>query len=116
MLLLTELISCSNQNLYVVLDALDECPQDIRANLLLILGDFLRLPATRLHILVASRREPDIHKALSGLASYTLDANPLLENDVETFVNSSLDHDSISRWGTHLRHFAANKLLSLEER
>ncbi|KAH0368832.1 pfs domain-containing protein, partial [Aureobasidium melanogenum] len=113
--LLTEIISYSSQNLYLVLDALDECPLDVRANLVTILGELLQLPETRLHILVVSRREPDIHKAISSLASYTLDVNPLLETDVENFVNSSLKHDSIQRWGSQLGDLAAKRLLSLEE-
>lgn len=116
MMLLTELISCSSRETYLVFDALDECPLHVRSNLLSILGELLRIPGIRLHVLVTSRREPDIRRAISSLASYTLDVNPLLETDVETFVNASLNDASISKWGSYLKCFAANKLLSMEER
>lgn len=113
---LTSLVNHSSRDLYLVFDALDECPLQIRSEFLAILGELLRASATRLHILVTSRREPDIRKALVSLATYTLDANPLLEKDVEFFVTSSLNHDSIQRWGSRLGDLAAKRLLSLEER
>jgi hypothetical protein len=110
------LINRSSRDLYLVFDALDECPLQIRSEFLIILAELLRSPAIRLHVLVTSRREPDIRKALASLATYTVDANPLLEEDVEFFVYSSLYHDSIRRWGRRLSNLAAKRLLSLEER
>lgn len=116
MVVLTGLINCAGRDLYLVFDALDECPLQIGSEFLAILGELQRSPVTRLHILVTSRREPDIRKALVSLATYTLDADPLLEKDVEFFVTSSLNHDSIQRRGSRLRRFAAERLLSFEER
>jgi len=57
-------------DIYIVVDALDECPQDEnngRKELLELISTMLALPTSNLHVLVTSRPEIDIKEALEAL-------------------------------------------------
>ena len=57
-------------NVFIVIDALDECPKDgERDQLLAAISDIKAISASNLHILVTSRREPDIEDAVLPLVS-----------------------------------------------
>ncbi|KAF8479974.1 hypothetical protein JB92DRAFT_2679716, partial [Gautieria morchelliformis] len=61
-------IISSFQAVYIVFDALDECPQ--RSGFLEVLGEVHDWELDTLHLLATSRDERDIAKALSGLVSH----------------------------------------------
>jgi hypothetical protein len=106
-------------HMFLVLDALDEYPEDKspgRSTLLDTIKKLLTMSQKRLNLLVTSRREPDIRKALQPMVFTSIDVDQALERDVEKFVNHALHHESIKRWGAELITLATHKLLHAEER
>jgi hypothetical protein len=63
--------------IYLIVDALDECPNDSgvvppRERVLELIKDLVKLPLSNLRVCVTSRPESDILDALEPLASYTV--------------------------------------------
>jgi hypothetical protein len=75
---LKDMLTLPNQGpVYLIMDALDECPDtsDVRSPRELVLGlvkDLVGLRLPTLHICVTSRPEVDIHEALGSLAYQTI--------------------------------------------
>jgi hypothetical protein len=76
----------------------------------------LTISQERLHLVVTSRREPDIRKVLQPMARFSINVDQALESDVEKFVDHALSHDLIKRWGAELISLATQKLLHSGER
>jgi hypothetical protein len=115
----TEDIVVAHENVFLVLDALDEYPEDAspgRSTLLDTLKKLLTISQERLHLVVTSRREPDIRKVLQPMARFSINVDQALESDVEKFVDHALSHDLIKRWGAELISLATQKLLHSGER
>lgn len=84
---------------FVVIDALDECPKgDIdksRSKVLALLIELLGWALPNLHILVTSRREPDIDKALTSLenlSSISIQTHQV-QPDIHKYIKSQLAND-----------------------
>jgi hypothetical protein len=85
---------------YIVLDALDECTQ--RSDLLSVLGSIVSWKFQNLHVLMTSRREQDI---ASSLDTY-IDAqdticlqSDVVDKDIQRYVRQRLSDDkSLARW------------------
>jgi hypothetical protein len=106
-----------HKNVFLVLDALDEYPEHSSPGRSTLLETLEKLLAqNRLHLIVTSRREPDIRKSLQPLAEFSINVDRALESDVEKFVNHALNHESIKRWGAELMSLATQKLVHSEER
>ncbi|KAN0132377.1 hypothetical protein V8E53_009803 [Lactarius tabidus] len=63
--------------MYIVMDALDECPDDsgiptARGEVLIVLKDLVGLHLPNLHICVTSRPEVDIKSVLNQLTIHTI--------------------------------------------
>ncbi|KAJ5691573.1 hypothetical protein N7488_012308 [Penicillium malachiteum] len=86
-------------DVYLVFDALDECPED-RDRILVIdlLKDLLKQYSTeiRLHILITSRPAQDIQDGLDQFSKIDLEAR--LAEDVKTIVTSRLTQPRLKRW------------------
>ncbi|KAF8528725.1 hypothetical protein JB92DRAFT_749607 [Gautieria morchelliformis] len=85
-------ITGSFQHVYIVLDALDECPE--RDELLTLLRDIMDWGLGTLHLLAASRRESDIEDMLDSVTSHQvyLDES-LVDDDIRVHVSKTLDLD-----------------------
>ncbi|OJJ42631.1 hypothetical protein ASPZODRAFT_76501 [Penicilliopsis zonata CBS 506.65] len=85
---------------YIVFDALDECPSEPgrkeRQLLLSFLKTLVEQHSDKLHLLATSRPEPDIRQSLEKHKSLNLEDG--LERDVETFVRAELKCGSLSKW------------------
>jgi hypothetical protein len=115
----TEDIVITYERVFLVLDALDEYPEEKspgRSTLLDTIRKLLTIFQERLHLIVTSRREPDIRKTLRPMARFSINVDQALESDVEKFVGHALSHESIKRWGVELSSSAIHKLLHSEER
>jgi len=109
----------TNEQVFLVLDALDEYPIDRspgRSFLLEIITQLLGTHPHRLRLVVTSRREPDIQESLQCVASFSINVDQAFDDDVKRFVDNALDHRSIKRWGLGLVALASRKLLQSEER
>ncbi|KAG9756503.1 pfs domain-containing protein, partial [Aureobasidium melanogenum] len=105
--------------IFLVFDALDEYPENKspgRSILLETIEQLRTLNQERTHLIVTSRREPDIRKMLQPVAYRSINVDRALESDVEKFVDHALSHESIKRWGAELISLATEKLLQSEER
>jgi hypothetical protein len=115
----TEDVIGTHEHVFLVLDALDEYPEDKspgRSALLETILKLLTISHGRLHLVVTSRREPDIRKVLQPMARFSINVDQALEIDVEKFVNHALSSELIKRWGTELVSLATYKLLHSKER
>jgi hypothetical protein len=115
----TEESIVTHEHTFLVLDALDEYPEDTspgRSALLDTIRELLTISQKRLHLIVTSRREPDIRKVLQPMARFVINVDQALEGDVEKLVNHALSHELIKRWGAELTSLATHKLLHSEER
>jgi hypothetical protein len=105
------------ENVFLVLDALDEYPEHKSPGRSTLLETLEKLLTQRcLHLIATSRREPDIRKSLQRIAKSSINVDQALESDVEKLVNHALNHESIKRWGAELMSLARQKLVHSEER
>jgi hypothetical protein len=96
--------SISNFNdTFIILDALDESTD--REVLLSILEKMSRWGLKQLHILVTSRREPDIEQILDPLVTNSICIqNKLVDADIELYIRDRLKKDAkLSRWSRPVR-------------
>jgi hypothetical protein len=85
-------IIVSFENVYIVFDALDECPS--RPEFLKLLEEIHGWNLDNLHILGTSRKEQDIEDVLSGLASHqVLMDERFVDGDINVHVSRILDDD-----------------------
>lgn len=113
------LLSRSTGDVYLIFDALDECPEDEKSKeRALVLDFFERLlerqsKEARVHILVTSRGEQDIKERLSQFSKIDLEAH--LAEDVKNFVNSCLGKRPLDRWDAS-HQLICDELLNSKER
>ena len=94
--------------IYLILDALDECPKgsgvpSIRKQVLDLVRDLVDLRLPSLHICVTSRPEVDIQDILESLASHSisLHGESGQQQDITDYIGSVVHSDSvreIRRW------------------
>ncbi|ETS79964.1 hypothetical protein PFICI_07493 [Pestalotiopsis fici W106-1] len=112
-------IESLTQDVYLVFDALDECPhQDKKGqrDQLLSCVKNLMMTHSNLHLLVTSRPEPDIEIHLRPVASCDFDIELPIRSDVERFVKVALEDPRLASWTEEVRDQIIAKLLEYEER
>ncbi len=89
---------------YVIIDALDECPNisempTAREKVLEFLEDLVNLQLPNVHICVSSRPEIDIRISLKPLAPYhvSLDEESGQKADIRRYINSVVHSDRMMR-------------------
>ena len=106
---LKEMLALPGQGpIYIILDALDECPNtsgipSARKQVLDLLKDLVGLQLSDLHIRVTSRPEIDIQAALDPLAFHPVSIHDQSgqKNDIEDYIRSVVYADSdtaMRRW------------------
>ena len=106
---LKDMLTISNQRpIYVILDALDECPNSSgipspREQVLSLVKDLVNLRLPHLHLSVTSRPEFDIQATIgpSALHSVSLHDQSGQKKDITDYVNSVVFSDSetmMKRW------------------
>jgi hypothetical protein len=124
---LNEVIGNIEGEVFIVMDALDECPrtedqpkmekfQPEREKLLRHINSLLDGGGRNVHILATSRPEPDIHDSLDNSAT-ARDIEELMADDVRQFVQTEIAQDKrLSRWPNTVKSQIKEKLLATEER
>lgn len=94
---------------FIIIDALDECPNDNteRRDLCAVLKEMKAWATANLHTLVTSRREVDLVEALNPLS--TIDPisiqGGVVKSDIRMFVQTELSNDlKLQKWPTNIRY------------
>jgi hypothetical protein len=99
------------ENVYIIVDAVDECPKSDgeRAKLLGIIQQTFDWRFAQLHLLVSSRTDVDIKNALDdipqgrgSLQVVNAQGKQCIE-DIEKFLANRLEDSKFSRWSPNLR-------------
>lgn len=97
----TRRIMQSLPQVYILLDALDECAQ--RAELMEMLETMAAWQLQNLHLIVTSRRERDIERSLEGLVDLQNRIclqSEVVDKDIQQYVRQRLSDDKgLSKWG-----------------
>ena len=116
---LKEMLAVPNQGpIYLIMDALDECPdtsdiQSAREQVLNLIQDLVRLRLPNLRICITSRLEDGISKALKPLASQTVSLQDELgqRKDIGNFVGSVVYSDKrMKGWREKDKEYVIEKL------
>jgi hypothetical protein len=101
----------SFDDIYIVLDALDECTE--RKDLLKWIKQMTSWKGSKLHLLTTSRPEEDITKHLRLLdPDHVYIKQDVVTHDIETYIDFNLDdEDSFEQWGDKIKAIIKNKLL-----
>jgi hypothetical protein len=105
-------------DIFIVIDALDECPQTAdqpeRKKLLCHIRNLLNNHSKNLHVLATSRPEIDI---LSELKSYpALNVETAVDSDVTHFVRNAICSGDLRVWDNDIKQYIEDKLLKIQER
>lgn len=83
---------------FIVADALDECPNDgnLRKELLELMNEMCAQSPSNIHLLVTSRSEPDISELLLSLSTTRAIPiqGPQIESDIKLYICSEISTDS----------------------
>ena len=98
----------------VVIDALDECPDYAGYNgLLELLERLCALEGDTFRLLVTSRREADIERVMSRLATHSLSFHNHDQHkaDLDQYIHAQLTGRQYSRWPNGIKRQAQQALL-----
>ena len=118
---LTEMLMVSHQRpTYIILDALDECPNSSgipspREQILTLVKDLVNLRLPHLRICVTSRPEFDVRATLRPLAHYSVSLHDQRgqKKDIVNYVNSVVYSDSetmMKKWREDDKKMVADSL------
>jgi hypothetical protein len=98
-------------DVYIVLDALDECAE--RKGVLEWIKEMTSWRRSKLHLLATSRKDEDIYKHLqSPDLNYVYIKQDLVSRDIERYIDSTLDRDdSFDQWGDEIKTKIKNTVL-----
>ena len=117
---LVDILKMFDGGVYLVFDALDECPhadqQGQRKQLLRCITELVSDQRLSLHLLVTSRPEPDIRSEIGSIASDAFDIEELVKADVEQYVEAQLETSDLGSWDEEVKGRIRAKLLSFQER
>ncbi|KAB8256694.1 hypothetical protein BDV32DRAFT_153089 [Aspergillus pseudonomiae] len=115
---LDDVLSKAPGEMFLVLDALDECPERSGRNerkvLLSLLAGLNASHKNKLHILATSRPEQDIRATLERFPTVDLEAQ--LSEDVETFVRTEVSNGRLRDFEGSKRARALDQLLRTRDR
>ncbi|KAF8463211.1 hypothetical protein JB92DRAFT_2116649 [Gautieria morchelliformis] len=90
---LKSIIGTFEKNVYIIFDALDECPD--RHQFLELIKEIHGWKFDALHLLATSRDEPDIEKTLRNLVSHQVSMDEgLVDSDIRVYVSRKLKDDN----------------------
>lgn len=117
---LNSVIKSIDKEIFVVIDALDECPEKAdhanRQDLLNQIVELLSEQNRNLHLIATSRKEVDIQESLQAVATAKLDIQTAFRGDIELFVKNSLERERLlARWSTQIKAEVKSTLLLVGE-
>jgi hypothetical protein len=115
---LKEMLTLPNHGpVYLVMDGLDECPNDDglpspREQVLDLVEDLVNLQLPSLHLCVTSRIEWDVRNVMEPLASHkiSLDNASGQKDDIAKYIRSVVHSARFKRWSKKDKEFAIKTL------
>jgi hypothetical protein len=97
-------------HIYIILDAIDESTP--RLDLLRILRDLITDPRfQKIYVIATSREYIDIEESMKDISSAISMSNPLLDQDIQLFVQAQLQsHPKLRLWPSSVRDMAMEAL------
>jgi hypothetical protein len=115
-IVLKSIIGELRKDVFIVMDALDECPENARGDRFLVQIKQLAGKYENLHILATSRREVDISNNLENSATAIIHIEDSVETDVRLFVQRRLENDErLKRWESTVKTNIENRLVGTGE-
>jgi hypothetical protein len=106
------------EEVFIVIDALDECPQTAdrpeRGRLLVCVRNLLGRHGKNLHLLATSRPEYDIDSELRGHTTVNIGA--YMEDDIRHYLKNAVGSGNLKDWKDDIKREIEEKLLSTEEK
>ncbi len=110
-----------NAPVYLIMDALDECPDSSavsspRADVLHLVGELFKPPISNLRICVTSRPEADINAILDDLIfrSVSLHDESEQRRDIEKYIQSVIDtHRKSKKWKREKKQLVTKDLAEM---
>lgn len=103
---------------FLVIDALDECPigdkDKSRTKVLTLLTEISGWALPNIHVLVTSRKEPDIDMALAPLVNLSSISIQTIkvQLDIHRYIKSQLDNDlELKKWSSSIKEEIENTLI-----
>lgn len=98
----------SPEQTFIIVDALDECPRDNRerTTLLEVLRELSVWALPNVHILVTSRREPDIERELVLIITIppVCIQTKVVDADIHLHVQNQLSNDeNLKKWSSEIK-------------
>lgn len=110
------IINGLEQDIFIVINALNECPLLERRELLNYINELRNKGNTKVHILATSRREPDIDAKLKEPPTIAINIEHLLKGDIKLFVQAALLKDEkLSQWDKDSKSLIREKLTTVNE-
>lgn len=109
------LIAVSKQDIFIVVDALDEFPLSQRPEFLDLLDQLRNGGNSKTHTLVTSRPEPDIYSKLSRIKNDSIVIEHLVKCDIRLFVRAAIKKIRVCNKHEGLRPQVSNKLTAVNE-
>lgn len=116
--------------IYIIADALDECSKDDdqRSRLLNTICEIISWNLDQLHILLTSRKEPDINESLKKVQVSSIEVDPKrvqvidtqtlpiyfysMKQDIKKFLHLSLENRKFRNWQSNLKDEVEDYLAS----
>lgn len=100
---------------YVIFDALDEPPRDVRkTELVPFLGSLMSKKCPGLHLMVTSRPEYDIQSSMGNIDPVCIDLSTgLVNDDIRTYIRRFLEQDAdLNPWDSKILKNIEHSLVS----
>jgi hypothetical protein len=108
---LKSIIGTFEKNVYIIFDALDECPD--RQQFLKLIKEIHGWSFNTLRLLATSRDEQDIEEALRDLISHQVSMDEgLIDSDIRVYVSRKLkDDNKLSKYSAEKKETIENTLI-----
>ena len=111
-----DIIKGLEQDLFIVIDALDECPLPERRQLLRYIIELRNEDNGKVHILATSRREPDIDSKLNKPPTITMNIEGQFGEDINLFVKTALcENEKLKQWDKDSKSQIMKELTAVNE-
>ena len=106
-----KIVAGSDYDVFLIIDALDECSKGGRSKLLKFLKDIKNWSFDNLHVLVTGRKEEDIQTEMRQIASHSICVNSTdVDSDIAKYIEEQLALNQFKRWSSDIKQEIFNSV------